>query len=103
MALHMLRAQAPESTLPTWFAGACALGLALSPLGRLVYAFARAIVWPKLRPHWVPAIAFLAARLARDEVLTLPPADRMGTGLFHDVDRDSNPGATASFDSRRRA
>ena len=45
--LDLLRARAPELTLPTWFAGAYALGLALSPLGRIIYAVAQAIVWPK--------------------------------------------------------
>ena len=42
--LQLLRDQAPELTLPTWFAAAYALGLALSPLGRIVYAIAQAIV-----------------------------------------------------------
>ena len=37
-ALQALRAQAPELTLPTWLAGAYVLGLALSPLGRPIYA-----------------------------------------------------------------
>jgi len=50
--LRGLRALAPELTLPTWFVGAYALGLALSPLGRVVYAFAQAIVWPRLRGPW---------------------------------------------------
>src|SRR5215471_14159121 len=45
--LHLLRAQAPELTLPTWFAGAYAIGLALSPLGRLVYDVARLITEPQ--------------------------------------------------------
>ncbi|KQZ55915.1 MULTISPECIES: hypothetical protein [unclassified Lysobacter] len=85
--LRMLRAQAPELTLPTWFAGAYVLGLALSPLGRLVYAFAQAIVWPRLRQAWAPAIAFLAQRLQRDEGLSLPDAAHMSTSMFHDVDR----------------
>ncbi|NUO74966.1 MAG: hypothetical protein HOQ32_03035 [Lysobacter sp.] len=85
--LRLLRAQAPELTLPTWFAGAYVLGLALSPLGRLVYAFAQAIVWPRLRLAWAPAIAFLARRLQRDEGLTLPDAAQMSTSVFHDVDR----------------
>jgi hypothetical protein len=52
--LQALRAQAPELTLPTWFAGAYALGVALSPLGRIVYALAQAIVWPWLREAWTP-------------------------------------------------
>ena len=85
--LRLLRAQAPELTLPTWFAGAYVLGLALSPLGRLVYAFAQAIVWPRLRQAWAPAIAFLAQRLQRDEGLSLPDAAHMSTSVFHDVDR----------------
>ena len=34
--LQLLRTQAPELTLPAWFAGAYAIGLALSPLGGLV-------------------------------------------------------------------
>lgn len=85
--LQLLRAQAPELTLPTWFAGAYVLGLALSPLGRLVYALAQAIVWPRLRAAWAPAIAFLAQRLQRDEGLRLPEAAHMSTSVFHDVDR----------------
>jgi hypothetical protein len=86
-ALQLLRAQAPELTLPTWFAGAYVLGLALSPLGRLVYGGAQAIVWPHLRASWTPAIAFLAARLKRSENLVLPDAATMPTSVFHDVDR----------------
>jgi hypothetical protein len=58
--LNMLREQAPELTLPTWFAGAYVIGLALSPLGRVIYAAAQAIVWPHLRTAWAPAIEFLA-------------------------------------------
>jgi hypothetical protein len=85
--LHLLRAQAPELTLPTWFAGAYALGLALSPLGRIVYAAAQAIVWPHLRGAWTPAIAFLAERLQRSEGLVIPPAGAMSVHVFHDVDR----------------
>lgn len=86
-ALLALRAQAPELTLPTWLAGAYVLGLALSPLGRVVYTGAQAIVWPHLRTSWAPAIAFLGARLERSEGLTLPDAATMSAGLFHDVDR----------------
>jgi hypothetical protein len=85
--LQLLRAEAPELTLPTWFAGAYALGLALSPLGRVVYAVAQAIVWPHLRTAWAPAIDFLACRLQRSEGLSLPPASAMPVGVFHDVDR----------------
>ncbi len=85
--LQLLRAQAPELVLPTWLAGAYVLGLALSPLGRLVYALAQGIVWPRLRGAWAPAIDFLAQRLQRSEGLRLPPAERMSTSLFHDVDR----------------
>src|SRR5215471_11343736 len=85
--LHLLRAQAPELTLPTWFAGAYAIGLALSPLGRIVYAAAQAIVWPRLRRAWAPAIAFLAHELKQREGVSLPPADAMPTHVFHDVDR----------------
>jgi hypothetical protein len=86
-ALQRLRAQAPELTLPTWFAGAYALGLALSPLGRLVYGAAQGIVWPYLRSSWAPAIAFLGERLKRSENLTIPDAAHMSTHVFHDVDR----------------
>jgi hypothetical protein len=85
--LHLLRAQAPELTLPTWFAGAYALGLALSPIGRLVYGVAQGIVWPRLRAAWAPAIAFLSDRLRRSEGLILPTAAQMSTSVFHDVDR----------------
>jgi hypothetical protein len=85
--LRVLRAQAPELTLPTWFAGAYAIGLALSPLGRLVYAVAQAIVWPHLRQAWAPPIAFLADELKRREGLSLPDAQAMSTSVFHDVDR----------------
>src|SRR6188472_4561559 len=63
--LQLLREQAPELTLPTWFAGAYAIGLALSPLGRVVYAAAQGIVWPHLRSAWTPAVAFLAGELKR--------------------------------------
>jgi NADH:ubiquinone oxidoreductase subunit K len=85
--LHLLREQAPELTLPTWFAGAYVIGLALSPLGRIVYAAAQAIVWPYLRSAWSPAVAFLAERLMRDEALTIPAAETMSVHVFHDVDR----------------
>ena len=85
--LELLRAHAPELTLPTWFAGAYAIGLALSPLGRVVYAAAQAIVWPHLRTAWTPAIAFLAERLKRSEGVSLPSADVMPVRVFHDVDR----------------
>ncbi|MGH8081380.1 MAG: hypothetical protein ACREP7_12455 [Lysobacter sp.] len=85
--LHLLREQAPELTLPTWFAGAYALGLALSPIGRLIYGIAQGIVWPRLRKAWAPAIAFLSARLQRSEGLILPSAAQMSTSVFHDVDR----------------
>ncbi|MEH6419956.1 hypothetical protein [Pseudomonas sp. CGJS7] len=85
--LHLLREQAPELTLPTWFAGAYALGLALSPIGRLIYGIAQGIVWPRLRRAWAPAIEFLSARLERSEGLVLPSAAQMSTSVFHDVDR----------------
>ena len=85
--LHLLREQAPELTLPTWFAGAYAIGLALSPLGRIVYAAAQAIVWPLLRVAWTPAIAFLADRLKRSEGLSVSSAETMSVHEFHDVDR----------------
>ena len=85
--LHLLREQAPELTLPTWFAGAYAIGLALSPLGRLVYAAAQAIVWPHLRQAWTPAIAFLSGELKRREGLSLPDVQAMSVNEFHDVDR----------------
>lgn len=85
--LHALRAQAPELVLPTWLAGAYVLGLALSPLGRLVYTLAQAIVWPRLRQAWAPAMAFLGERLRRSEGQALPPAASMSSGQFHDADR----------------
>lgn len=85
--LHLLREQAPELTLPTWFAGAYVLGLALSPLGRVIYGIAQSIVWPRLRGAWAPAIAFLADRLQRSEGVSLPDAARMSVSVFHDVDR----------------
>jgi len=85
--LAFLRSHAPELILPAWFAGAYAVGLALSPLGRLVYSFAQAVVWKTLRNAWAPAIAFLAARLKLSEGLQLPDAAAMSTAQFHDVDR----------------
>lgn len=85
--LSLLREQAPELTLPTWFAGAYVIGLALSPLGRIIYAAAQALVWPHLRSAWSPAIEFLAARLKRDESIIVPPAETMSVRVFHDVDR----------------
>jgi hypothetical protein len=90
--LQLLRAQAPELVLPTWLAGAYAIGLALSPIGRLVYGAAQAYVWRELRDAWAPAIAFLADRLHRSEGLDLPgldlpAANRMSASQFHDVDR----------------
>lgn len=85
--LQALREQAPELTLPTWLAGAYALGVALSPLGRVVYAIAQAIVWPFLRSAWTPAIRFLADRLQHSEGLTVSDPARMGSGEFHDLDR----------------
>jgi hypothetical protein len=85
--LQLLRAQAPELTLPTWFAGAYALGLALSPLGRIVYGVAQALVWPHLRDAWAPAIAFLAATLKQSDGISLPEARTMSVHVFHDVDR----------------
>lgn len=85
--LRGLRALAPELTLPTWFVGAYAVGLALSPLGRVVYAFAQAIVWPRLREPWTPAIAFLSARLQASEGLRVSEAASMSVHEFHDIDR----------------
>ncbi len=85
--LNLLRERAPELTLPTWFAGAYVIGLALSPLGRIIYAVAQAIVWPHLRSAWSPAIEFLAARLNHDEAIIIPPAETMSVHVFHDVDR----------------
>jgi len=101
--LHLLREQAPELTLPTWFAGAYALGLALSPIGRLVYGVAQAIVWPHLRAAWTPAIAFLSQRLARSEGLVLPDAAHMSTSVFHDVDRRMREYLEAADPSSRNA
>lgn len=86
-AVQALRAQAPELTLPAWLVAAYVVGLALSPLGRLVYALAQGLVWPRLRHAWAPAIAFLGARLERTEGLVIPDAARMSTSVFHDVDR----------------
>ncbi|QWP76119.1 hypothetical protein J5226_21400 [Lysobacter sp. K5869] len=85
--LHALREQAPELVLPTWLAGAYVLGLALSPLGRLVYTFAQAVVWPRLRRAWTPALEFLSERLRRSEGLELPPPATMTSSQFHDADR----------------
>lgn len=85
--LCALRAVAPELTLPTWFAGAYVLGVALSPVGRLAYGLSQAIVWPLLREVWAPAIRFLAARPERSEGLALGDPARMGSGEFHDIDR----------------
>jgi hypothetical protein len=85
--LHALRLHAPELTLPTWLAGAYVLGLALSPLGRIVYGVAQGIVWPHLRPAWAPAIRALAARLEQTEGLVLPEATDMSASVFHEVDR----------------
>lgn len=85
--LRALRALAPELTLPTWFAGAYVLGLALSPLGRIAYAFAQAVVWPRLRGPWTPAIAFFAERLQASEGLRVSDAASMSVHEFHDLDR----------------
>lgn len=73
--------------MPTWFAGAYVLGVALSPIGRLAYGLSQAIVWPLLREAWTPAIRFLAERPERSAGLTLGDPARMGSGQFHDVDR----------------
>lgn len=85
--LSALRATAPELTLPTWFAGAYVLGLALSPIGRLAYSFAQFLVWPWLRSAWAPAIAFLGARLKQSEGHSVPDVSQMSAGEFHDLDR----------------
>ncbi len=85
--LRWLRTLAPELTLPTWFVGAYVLGLALSPLGRIVYAFAQAIVWPRLRGPWTPAIEFLTARLHAAEGLQVSDPSSMSVHEFHDLDR----------------
>jgi hypothetical protein len=85
--LAFLRSHAPELILPAWFAGAYAVGLALSPLGRLVYSFAQAVVWRTLRDAWAPAIAFMRGRLKQTEGMELPDAAAMSTAQFHDLDR----------------
>lgn len=85
--LQALRAQAPELTLPAWLVAAYVVGLALSPVGRLIYSLAQALVWPRLRRAWTPAIGFLGERLARTEGLVIPEATRMSSSVFHDVDR----------------
>jgi hypothetical protein len=85
--LRWLRESAPELTLPTWFAGAYVLGLAVSPLGGVVYAFAQAIVWPWLRGPWTPASAFLAERLRVSEGLRVSDPATMAVHEFHDLDR----------------
>ena len=85
--MEFLRSEAPEILLPTWFVGAYALGLALSPLGRIVYAMAQAIVWPRLRTAWTPVIKFLSERLKRNEGFSLPDPRTMSVHVFHDVDR----------------
>ena len=85
--LKLLRDRAPELTLPTWFAAAYALGLSLSPLGRIIYAIAQAIVWPRLRSAWTPAIKFLSERLKRTEGSSLPDPGTMSVHVFDDVDR----------------
>ncbi len=84
--LLALRSLAPELVLPSWLAGAYALGLALSPLGRLAYAGAQALIWPRLRQAWAPALQSLAVLLAA-EGMQLPPVATIGVGLFHDLDR----------------
>ena len=85
--VKLLREQAPEIILPTWFVAAYALGLALSPLGRIIYAIAQAIVWPRLRNAWTPAIKFLSERLKRTEGFSLPDPGTMSVHVFHDIDR----------------
>ena len=85
--LAELREQAPELTLPTWLAGAYAVGVALSPLGRLVYGFAQAVVWSRLKGAWAPAITFLSARLAREGVVLDADVARMSSLQFHEADR----------------
>jgi hypothetical protein len=85
--LQLLRERAPELTLPTWIAGAYVLGLALSPLGRIVYALAQAIVWPHMRQPSAVAVDFIVARMAREESIRLPPAATMSSSAFHEVDR----------------
>lgn len=85
--LAFLRAHAPELVLPAWFAGAYAVGLALSPLGRVVYSFAQAVVWRTLRESWAPVIGFLAKRLKQTEGISVPDSSAMSAGQFHDLDR----------------
>ena len=85
--LAFLRAHAPELVLPAWFAGAYAVGLALSPLGRLVYSFAQAVVWRSLRGAWTPVISFFSKRLKQTEGMDVPEASAMSGGEFHDLDR----------------
>ena len=85
--LALLRAQAPELVLPAWFAGAYAVGLALSPLGRLVYSFAQFLVWRTLRNAWAPVIAFMRVKLKQAEGMELADSSTMTTGQFHDLDR----------------
>lgn len=79
--LQALRAQAPELTLPAWLVAAYVVGLALSPVGRLIYSLAQALVWPRLRRAWTPAIGFLGERLARTEGLVIPEATRMSSSV----------------------
>ena len=85
--LAFLRAHAPELVLPAWFAGAYAVGLALSPLGRLVYAFAQAVVWRTLRGAWAPVVGFFSNRLKQTEGINVPDSSAMSAGEFHDLDR----------------
>jgi hypothetical protein len=83
----LLREQAPELTLPTWLAGAYVVGVALSPLGRVVYGIAQAVVWSRLKGAWAPAIAFLSERLAREGVALDADVARMSSLQFHEADR----------------
>lgn len=85
--LAFLRNHAPELVLPAWFAGAYAIGIALSPLGRLVYSFAQAVVWRTLRGAWTPVIGFFSRRLKQTEGMDLPDSSAMSSGQFHDLDR----------------
>ena len=85
--LEILKNEVPELILPTWFVAAYALGFGLSPLGRIVYALAQAMVWPSLRTAWTPAIKFLSEKLKRNEGLSLPDPGTMSVHVFHDVDR----------------
>jgi hypothetical protein len=85
--LEILKNEVPELILPTWLVAAYALGLGLSPLGRIVYAIAQAIVWPRLRTAWTPAIEFLSEKVKRNEGLSLPDPGTMSVHVFHDVDR----------------